>query len=265
MFHFFVMLGTTLVVIEILMLLFWLIYLALQNVSVIDIGWGIGFIAAVLIGFILGEGYLWRKILVLTVVSIWALRLIGHLAQRFVADRDDPRYQLLLRNGPFAQYPLVQVLALFAFQGLLITILSLPFILMNQNTLLLFSPYEVFGLLIWMGGITGETIADYQLAYFKRNPLYAGQLFDQGLWRYSRHPNYFFEWIIWIGYSVMAFSAPFGWLGIIAPILMLYLLLKVSGIPLTEAHSLDVYGDTYRDYQSKTSAFFPWFTYKKST
>jgi steroid 5-alpha reductase family enzyme len=132
---------------------------------------------------------------------------------------------------------------------------------MSQHSFPFFSSYEVFGLLIWMGGVAGETIADYQLASFKRNPLYAGsgQVFDQGLWRYSRHPNYFFEWIVWIGYSVMAISAPFGWLGIISPILILFLLLKVSGVPLTEAHALEAHGEAYRDYQSKTSPFFPWF------
>ncbi len=265
MFQFFVMLGTSLVVVETLMFVFWLLYLIRRNVSIVDIGWGIGFILAVLVDFILGDGWIWRKILILTIVSIWALRLVCHLAQRFLPERDDPRYRLLLEKWPFAQHPLVQIFTLFAFQGLLVTFLSLPFVLMCQNNQPFFTAYEVFGLLIWMGGIVGETIADHQLGYFKQNRIHSGEVLDQGLWKYSRHPNYFFEWVVWLGYGIMTFSSPFGWLGIMAPILMLYLLLKGSGIPLTEAYALQTKGDPYRDYQSRTSSFLPWFSYKKST
>lgn len=264
MFHFFVMLGTALVVIETLVLLFWILYIFRRNVSLIDIGWGLGFIAAVLVYFIMGEGFFWRKFLVLTIVSIWALRLVWHLAKRFLPDRDDLRYRLLLSQWPYAQFQLFQVLTLFAFQGILITILSLPFALMCQDVLPFFSTYEVFGLLIWMAGVVGEAIADLQLDNFKRDPAHINEVYDGGLWRFSRHPNYFFEWVVWLGYCMMALSAPFGWLSLIAPILMLYLLLKGSGIPLTETHALQTKGEAYRDYQARTSAFFPWFSYKKA-
>ena len=206
MFHFFVMLGTVLIVIETLMLFFWVVYLIGRNVSIVDFGWGIGFVAAALIYFILGEGFIWRKILVLTIVSIWALRLVGHLSHRFLPERDDPRYELFLQTWPFAQHPHFQVLTLYALLGLLMTFLSLPFALMCQNILPYFSSFEVFGLLIWMGGITGETVADHQLKQFKQNPAHSGQVLEQGLWRYSRHPNYFCEWIVWIGYL---FHGPF--------------------------------------------------------
>lgn len=263
MFQFFVMVATCLVLVETVMLLFWGYYLLRRNVSAIDIGWGIGFIVAALVYFLLGDGFFWRKMLVLTIVSIWALRLVKYLSHRYLADRDDPRYELLLTKWPFKEYPLFQVLTLFAFQGLLVTLLSLPFALMSQNLLPFFSTYEMFGLLIWMGGLIGETVADKQLDLYKQNPALSNQVCDQGLWKYSRHPNYFFEWIIWLGYGMMALSSPLGWLGLVSPLLMLYLLLKVSGVPLAEAQALKSKGDAYRDYQARTSPFFPWFCGKK--
>lgn len=265
MFHFFVMLGTSLVLIEALMMIFWLLYLLKRNISIVDIGWGLGFIVAAFSYFILGEGFVWRKLLVLTIVSIWALRLVWHLVQRFKPNRDDPRYELVMQHWPLADYPYLQVLTMFLFQGLLVTILSLPFALMNQNVVPFFSSFEMFGLLIWMGGVVGETVADWQLSQFKKlNPEHANPVFQDGLWKYSRHPNYFFEWIIWIGYAVMSFSAPFGWLGILSPLLMLFLLLRVSGIPLTEKIALSTKGEAYRDYQMRTSPFFPWFSRAQS-
>lgn len=263
MFHLLVMLGTSIIVVEIIMLIFWFVYLVRWNVSIVNIAWGIGFVAVALVDFILGEGYIWRKVLVVTVVSIWALRLVDHLATRFLPEKDDPRYQLLLRQWPYPNYPTLQVLSLFLLQGCLITILSLPFALMSQDVLPFFSTYEVFGLLLWMVGVVGESVADRQLEQFKQNPAYKGQVCEWGLWKYSRHPNYFFEWIVWLGFCLMALSAPFGLLSIVAPILMLCLLLKGSGIPLNEAQALDSKGEAYRDYQRRTSSFFPWFSFQK--
>ena len=245
------------------MLLFWCIYLVQRNISIVDIGWGVGFLAVGLVDFILGDGYEWRKILILILVSTWALRLSIHIAQRYRPEHDDPRYPLVMQKWPFAGHPLLQVLSLFAFQGLLITILSLPFALMCQNGMPCFSVFEIFGLLILMGGLLGETAADRQLDKFKRNPLNKGQVCEEGLWGYSRHPNYFFEWIIWIGFAIMTLAAPYGWLGVISPVLMLYLLLEVSGVPLAEAQALESKGEAYRDYQARTSVFFPWFSQKK--
>jgi steroid 5-alpha reductase family enzyme len=265
MLHFFFMLGVALVIVEALMFLFWLLYIFSNNVSIIDIGWGLGFIGTILTYFILGEGFVWRKILVLIIVSVWALRLVCHLAQRFLPDQDDPRYQLLLSKWPLASQPHLQVLSLFCFQGLLLTILSIPFALMTQNIYPFFSTFEVYGLLIWMGGVIGEAIADHQLNEFKMNRVDSGEVCAIGLWKYSRHPNYFFEWIVWIGFSIMAFSAPYGWLGLISPLLMLYLLLKATGIPLTEAHLEQTKGEAYRDYQAGTSPFFPWFSFTKKS
>lgn len=264
MFQLLVMLGTSFIVVEIIMLIFWAIYLMRRNVSVVDIAWGIGFVAVVLVDFILGTGYIWRKVLVVTVVSIWAVRLVNHLVLRYLPEKDDPRYHLLLHKWPYVNYPTFQVLTLFLLQGCLITILSIPFALMSQDELSYFSTYEVFGLLLWMVGVVGESVADRQLEQFKQNPAHEGQVCEWGLWKYSRHPNYFFEWIVWLGFCLMALSAPWGLLGIISPVLMLLLLVKGSGIPVTEAHALESKGDVYRDYQKRTSPFFPWFSHAKT-
>jgi steroid 5-alpha reductase family enzyme len=259
MIHYLAIFAMILGVVQVIMLFFWAGYLITRNVNIVDIGWGVGFIAAALLSFIFGEGFLWRKVLILTIASVWALRLVHHLVKRFVPGKDDPRYQVLLEKWPLNPYPHLQVLALFALQGLLVAILSIPFILMSQNPVPFFCANEVFALLIWMVGLSGETAADYQLAQFKSHPDHTGQVCKEGLWHYSRHPNYFFEWIIWVGYAVMALSSPFGWLGMVSPFLILYLLLKVSGIPLAEAQALRSKGEAYREYQKTTSPFFPFF------
>lgn len=266
MFHLFVMLGTAFVIIQSMLLLCWCLYLGKRNVSMIDVAWGLGFVIAVFVYFALGEGFLWRKILVGTIVSIWGIRLSLYLAYRFNFAHDDPRYEHLLETWPLPSLPSLQVLFLYLVQGCLIIVLSLPFALMAQNSLPVFCANEIFGLLIWMIGLGGETIADWQLAHFKARNGENGEVLDQGLWKYSRHPNYFFEWIIWVGYFCMAISSPWGWISVISPIVMLYLLFKVSGVSITEAHLLTTKGENYRNYQAKTSTFFPWFNWptKKS-
>lgn len=258
------MLGMSIWLVEVFMLIFWGVYLTKKNLSISDIAWGLGFIAVCTIYFILGEGYLWRKLLILTLVSIWALRLTGYLLERFLPNEQDPRFNLIFaseKKNLFTSIPSLTLKSLvyFLLQGLVIVILSIPFAIISRDPFPYFGPIEVLGILIWMGGMTGEAIADRQLHQFKSNPAYRDYVCEEGLWHYSRHPNYFFEWIIWIGYAVVALPSPLGWLGLISPALMLYLLTKVSGIPLAEAEALRTKGDAYREYQRRTSAFIPWF------
>ena len=112
--------------------------------------------------------------------------------------------------------------------------------------------------MIWLLSLTGEALSDAQLAAFKRAKANHGRVCDVGLWRYSRHPNYFFEWMIWIAYFVFALASAWGWVAAIGPLSILYLLLRVTGIPLTEEQSLRSKGDAYRHYQKTTNAFVPW-------
>ena len=119
--------------------------------------------------------------------------------------------------------------------------------------------WEIWGIFLWLTGVVGESAADLQLEAFQRDPANQGKVCQTGLWRVSRHPNYFFEGLVWVGFCLFAMPADWGALGIISPLLMYTLLLKVSGIPLAEAEALRSKGDAYREYQNTTSAFIPWF------
>jgi steroid 5-alpha reductase family enzyme len=118
---------------------------------------------------------------------------------------------------------------------------------------------EFVGAAIWLVGMAGEALADQQLKNFKKNPLNKGKTCQKGLWKYSRHPNYFFEWLIWIAYATFAITSPWGFIGVLSPALLLYFLLGLTGIPATEAQALRSRGSEYREYQQRTSAFVPWF------
>ncbi len=127
------------------------------------------------------------------------------------------------------------------------------------------APLEYAGTALWMVALAGEAVADAQLAAFKRDPASKGQVCQRGLWTYSRHPNYFFEWLIWVAWALFGMASPYGWISILCPLLMFYFLFRVTGIPATEAQSLRSKGEAYRRYQQTTSAFVPWFRRQERT
>ena len=151
----------------------------------------------------------------------------------------------------------------FLLQGALQVVLSLPWLLVVLDTTpaqrFTLGPLAWLGAAIWLVGLVGESIADRQLAKFRADPANQGKVCQAGLWNFSRHPNYFFEWLIWVAFFVFALASPWGWLAIVGPASILYLLLRVTGIPMTEEQSLRSRGDAYRRYQKTTSAFLPWF------
>ena len=124
------------------------------------------------------------------------------------------------------------------------------------------APLEWVGVAIWLLALAGESLSDHQLKSFKADPANRGKICQTGLWNYSRHPNYYFEWLIWVGFFLIAWSSPGGCFTVLCPGLMLFFLLRVTGIPLTEELSLKNKGDAYRQYQKTTSAFVPWFKRK---
>jgi steroid 5-alpha reductase family enzyme len=136
-------------------------------------------------------------------------------------------------------------------------LLGVAFLLPTINDDASLHPLEIAGAVLWLLALSGEALADAQLGAFKRNAKNRGRVCNVGLWRYSRHPNYFFEWMIWVAYFVFALGSPHGWIAIIGPASILYLLLRVTGIPMTEEQSLRSRGDAYREYQRTTSAFVP--------
>jgi steroid 5-alpha reductase family enzyme len=150
------------------------------------------------------------------------------------------------------------MLRFYYFQAIMALVLSLPFALIMVNTTSSLNFYEIAGTLVWLVGVIGESTADYQLQKFKSDPGNKGKICDQGLWYYSRHPNYFFEWLVWVAYFVMALGSAYGIFSIICPVSMYYFLTKVTGIVYTESQMLKSRGQAFVKYQETTSAFFPW-------
>ncbi len=228
------------------------IYFFQRKAQIVDIGWCLTFLLIGVFYFILGNGDLLRRVLLLVVISLWYLRLLWTLRNRF--SKEDPRYTELISKWGDGNL-LLKVAALFFFQGFLAVILSIPFLLIATNNQP-FSSFEVIGLVVWVLGFAFEAWSDQTLNEFKT---YSDLVCKEGLWRYSRHPNYFFEWVMWIGVALAAYPTRFGIFGLISPILMYYLLRYVSGVPLAEKQSLQSKGEEYKEYQRETSEFFPWF------
>ena len=238
-----------------MMFALWLLHLRLRNASVVDVGWaaGVGLLAALYAA--LGSGLPQRRIVAAILGGVWSIRLAVHLAHRVANEPEDGRYaELRTRWGGKLT---LKFLVFFLGQGLLDVLLAIPLLAASMNRSPAVHPFEIAGVALWLVSVVGEGIADEQLRRFKRNPSNRGRVCDIGLWRYSRHPNYFFEWLIWCAFALFALGSPFGWLSLGGPALMLYFLLRVTGIPATEAHAVHSRGAAYREYQRTTSAFVP--------
>ncbi len=223
-----------------------------------DVGWAFGIGASALVYAALADGEGLRRVEVAVLGGFWGMRLAWHLlTDRVIGAEEDGRYQELRAQwGPrFSR----NLFWFFQAQGVLVVLLSVPFLLAASDGAPWPGVLDVAAAAIWLTGIVGEAIADEQLKRFKRRGDSKGKTCREGLWRYSRHPNYFFEWLMWVAFGVLALGAPWGWVGLLAPALMLVLILKVTGIPPTEARAIKSRGDDYRRYQDETSAFVPWF------
>jgi steroid 5-alpha reductase family enzyme len=246
-----------------LMFFLWLIHLVTRNAGIVDVGWTMGLVlitaVAVVHAPITAAGlHTWG---LACMVTLWGVRLGLHILIRMESGPEDPRYGELRRKWK-TLIPL-KFLAFFEFQALLDVVLALPFFAVALDPSPKVSPLCYVGVAIWCCAVAGETIADVQLGRFKRAIANKGKVCRAGLWNYSRHPNYFFEWLVWVAWAVFALPSPGGYVGLIGPVLMFYFLFRVTGIPATEAQSLRSRGDAYREYQETTSAFVPWF-HKKS-
>lgn len=235
----------------------WLVERTQRNASLADVGWCVGLVAVV-------AGYAWsaageveRKLLLVVMASAYGLRLGWYiLSNRVIGKAEDRRYQRLRRDGRLSD-PL-RMFGYFQLQAAAIVLFSLPFLAVMQNPRPPFSLWELAGVIIWMIGIIGESMADWQLAAFRAKPWNHDRVCREGLWYCSRHPNYFFEWVHWWAYVVMAIGSP-GWgLTWIGPMVMGVALLRITGIPWAEEQAIRTRGDDYRRYQDTTSAFIPW-------
>lgn len=248
-------LGFALSHVMIMMLGFWFVYLKTQKAAVVDIGWGLGIFICALVYLIYIDGYQPRQMLIAALVGIWGLRMTFFLCKRIFSEKgDDPRYEKL--KSDWKSNFDIKLLGFYEFQALLQALLSIPFLIIAFNQISYLSIWEYLGTALFIISVIGEGIADEQLHRFKRDPKNKGEVCQTGLWKYSRHPNYFFEWLIWVAFYIFALGSPNGWMSIHAPLFMYYILTQVTGVPLAEEQSLKSRGDKYREYQKTTSRFF---------
>ncbi|WP_109125462.1 DUF1295 domain-containing protein [Dyella sp. C11] len=232
-----------------------------QNAGIVDVLWAAGLGVAALLMAATGAGAALPRIVLACLGTAWSLRLALHLWRRVRNEKEAGRYRELRAHWHGDQR---KFLAFFLAQAALVLLFALPFMAVAANPVDTWSSWTFAALAIWIASVTGEAVADRQLAMFRSQPSHHGKTCDAGLWRYSRHPNYFFEWMHWFAYVALAVGSPIGWLAWSGPVVMYVFLRWISGVPFTEAQALRTRGDAYRDYQRRTSMFFPWFPSRRS-
>ncbi len=247
----------SLLVVSLAMLGLWAWQLKSGRADWVDVAWA-GLIGLLAVFYaIVGEGSVEKRILVVLVAGTWSFRLVRHLAVRLAGhDQEDGRYRAIREHFGARQHAFL--LVFFLAQGLLAWLFALPAWVVANDPSSTLNGWVIAGVLVWFVSLAGESIADRQLAEFRRDPDHRGQVCKVGLWRYSRHPNYFFEWLHWFSYPLIAIGAPNQWITWLGPVLMLLFLYRLTGIPYTEKQALKSRGEAYRQYQAETSAFFPW-------
>lgn len=241
-------------------LTFWLISLAKRDVSIVDSLWSLFFIIASLFIYLQQDSVSLRAQIVALLVVIWAIRLSAYITLRHWGHEEDHRYQTIRANNePGFAYKSAYLI--FGFQAVIAWLVALPLFYAIDSTAPL-SYLDWLGISLWLIGMYFETVADYQLWKFKQNPDNKGQIMTQGLWAYTRHPNYFGEFLIWWGYFCFALSVN-AYVAVISPILMTFLLLKFSGVGLLENTMKHRPG--YEDYMKSTNAFIPGFKHEKAS
>ena len=241
----------------VLMLVAWMLSLFRQKACVADSFWGLGFVLIVWLSWLMSPETT-RSFLVAVLISIWGLRLFSHVTTRNWGQPEDRRYKAMRRNYG-RSFWWISLFSVFLLQGILLWIISLA------PQLAQLSPVpdkliwlDGLGLFVFATGFIFETVSDYQMKRFRSNPDNNGKVMDQGLWGYSRHPNYFGESLIWWGIFIIALATPYGWWAIISPVLITILLLRVSGITMLEK-DISKRRPEYERYKGEVSAFIPWF------
>ena len=244
------------IAILVMMVLLWLLSLVFKNASIVDIFWGIGFVIVTWLAFSLGAGYIPRKQLVAVLVTIWGLRLALHIGIRNWGKPEDFRYAKW-RQDNGSRWWWFSFFQVFLLQGVLMWIISAPLIAAQTSGYpVIITPLDVIGVVLWLIGMFFEALGDLQLMLFKANPANKGKLLTTGVWRFTRHPNYFGESALWWGYYIIALVSG-SWWTVFSPIIMTWLLLRVSGVAMLERTMKLKPG--YEEYMKSTSAFFPWF------
>ena len=238
----------------------WAISVRLKDASLVDPFWSISFLV-IAVSTVVQTGFSPAKGLMLAAVALWALRLFSHLMQRFLAHpEEDPRYQAFRQKYGPERYWWVSYFQVFLLQGTLALLVAAPLQVAGSAALPdPIGPWDVFGASVFLVGTAFEAIADRQLAAYRADSSPdKPTVLDTGLWRTSRHPNYFGNALLWWGLGLMAVDQPWGWLALLGPALMSYLLVKVSGVALLDAQ-LSKTRPGYKAYMERTSGFVPWF------
>ncbi|MBI1248977.1 DUF1295 domain-containing protein [bacterium] len=241
----------------------WLLSLYLRDASIVDLFWGVGFVLIAWSSLLCAASPTPTAWLATFLVTVWGLRLAGYLAWRNVGHGEDPRYTEM-RMKPGRNFPLFSLVVVYGLQGTIMWTVSLPLQLLptlsGGNTMLV-----VVGLVFWLVGFGFESIGDFQLARFKRDPANRGKVLDSGLWHYTRHPNYFGDFLVWCGYFFLAISVDLSaWWTVVGPALMTFCLLWFSGVAHLEKR-VKTRRPEYADYIRRTSGFFPWPPASKSS
>jgi steroid 5-alpha reductase family enzyme len=234
----------------------WRIGARMRDMSIIDIFWGPGFVLVALVTLVVGEAPSGRRVLLAVLTGVWGLRLGAYLAWRNLGHGEDARYQAMRRHvgDGFHRWAFLHV---FLMQGAVLTVVSLPVQLGgNVTSERVWAPLVVLGVLVWLVGLTFEAVGDAQLARFKADPASDGQVMDRGLWRYTRHPNYFGDSCLWWGIWLATLVHPAALLGVVGPTVMTLFLVRISGKALLERR-MRRSRPGYDAYIERTSGFFP--------
>lgn len=240
----------------------WYFSMRVKNVGYVDVVWaGLMAAAAVMVSWV-GDGSDLPRGLVAFLGGIWGARLCIHLLKRVMHEPEDGRYQALRAewNGSPAKF-----FIFFQMQAVIVVLFSIPFFAAASRFGGNLCGWSIAAIVVWLISVFGEYLSDQQLANFRADTNNKGKTCRTGLWAYSRHPNYFFEWLHWFTYVLLAINSEYFWYSLVGPIVMLAFLYRVSGIPWTEAQALRSRGDNYRRYQDEVSAFIPWFPGKSKT
>ncbi len=244
------------VAIVVLMVVTWLVSLVMTDASIVDIIWGAGFVVVAATSAVVGDGFSDRRYLLLSLVAVWGLRLSGYLAWRNLGHGEDYRYGAM-RKKFGSSFWWISFFQVFLLQGVLMWVVSLPVQLSataaEPSSL---GPLAFIGIAMWTVGLLFETVGDAQLASFKADAHNKGRVMEKGLWRYTRHPNYFGDFCVWWGIFLIAAETVPGRFGLVGPLVMSFLLIRVSGVAMLEK-TIGKRRPGYVEYVERTSAFFP--------
>jgi steroid 5-alpha reductase family enzyme len=240
--------------------LFFVIAVLKKDNSIVDIGWGLGYVYTANMALYLTNNYNLRSFIITFIVTIWGLRLSYHIFKRNMGKGEDFRYAEWRKN--WDNFYLTSFLRVFMLQGVLLFIISTPIIKIISSPYQGLKIIDFIGLLLWGIGFAFETAADKQLQEFKSlsESEKDGHVLKSGVWKYTRHPNYFGDALVWWGFYTIALAVSGGLIFVFSPLIMTFLLRFVSGVPLLEKHYAD--NEEYQKYAEKTNIFFPWFPKK---